>query len=66
MSEHECTNIGTDDLLARLIPLEYSGRVRALGWGVTKTSLQAVTSASEMSKLKSDIEFLKNEIKELK
>ncbi|KAL6550437.1 hypothetical protein OROMI_020925 [Orobanche minor] len=66
LSEHELTNIGTDDLLARLIPLEYAGRVRGLGWGVTKTSLQAVTSASEMSKLKSDISFLKNEIKELK
>ncbi|KAL6557058.1 hypothetical protein OROHE_006934 [Orobanche hederae] len=45
LSEHELTNIGTDDLLARLIPLEYAGR---------------------MSKLKSDISFLKNEIKELK
>ncbi|KAL6582206.1 hypothetical protein OROMI_006220 [Orobanche minor] len=66
LSEHELTNIGTDDLLARLIPLEYAGRVRGLGWGVTKTSLQTVTSASEMSKLKSDISFLKNEIKELK
>lgn len=44
-------------LLARLIPLEYSGRVRGMGWGVTKTSLQTVTSASELSKLKSDISF---------
>ncbi|KAK1360602.1 hypothetical protein POM88_045076 [Heracleum sosnowskyi] len=33
LEEHELTNIGTDDLLARLIPLEYSGRVRAIGWG---------------------------------
>ncbi|KAL6548072.1 hypothetical protein OROHE_009134 [Orobanche hederae] len=53
-------------LLARLIPLEYYGRVRGMGWGVTKTSLQTVTSASELSKLKSDISFLKNEIKEIK
>ncbi|KAL6558724.1 hypothetical protein OROMI_019074 [Orobanche minor] len=53
LSEHELTNIGTDDLLARLIPLEYSGRVRGMGWGVTKTLLQTVTSANELSKLKS-------------
>ncbi|KAK1399225.1 hypothetical protein POM88_009088 [Heracleum sosnowskyi] len=66
LPEHELTKIGTDDLLARLIPLEYSGRVRAVGWGVTKTSLQAVSSVSEISKLKNDISFLKNEIKEMK
>lgn len=40
LPEHELTNIGTDDLLARLIPLEYPGRVRAAGRGVTKTSFQ--------------------------
>lgn len=66
LQEHELTNIGLDDLLARLIPLEYSGRVRGVGWGVTKTSLQTLSSTSEMTKLKNDISFLKNEIKELK
>lgn len=66
LQEHELTYIGTADLLARLIPLEYSGRVRALGWGVTKTSLQTVSSMSELTKLKNDVSFLKNEIKELK
>ncbi|KAL8108873.1 hypothetical protein AgCh_025105 [Apium graveolens] len=33
LPEHELTNIQTDDLLARAIPLEYAGRVRALSWG---------------------------------
>ncbi|KAK1377417.1 hypothetical protein POM88_024161 [Heracleum sosnowskyi] len=66
LEEHGLTNIGTDDLLARLIPLEYSGRVRAVGWGVTKTSLQKISSRSELTKLKHDIAFLKNELKELK
>ncbi|KAL6527971.1 hypothetical protein OROHE_014921 [Orobanche hederae] len=66
LPEHELTNIGTDDLLARLIPLEYSGRLRAVGWGVTKTTLQIISSVSELSQLKNDISFLKNEIKELK
>ncbi|KAK1378144.1 hypothetical protein POM88_024888 [Heracleum sosnowskyi] len=37
LPEHELTNIGTDDLLARAIPLEYPGRVRGLGWGELKT-----------------------------
>ncbi|KAL6508939.1 hypothetical protein OROHE_021498 [Orobanche hederae] len=66
LPEHELTNIGTDDLLARLIPLEYSGRLRAVGWGVTKTTLQTISSVSELSQLKNDISYLKNEIKELK
>ncbi|KAL6511357.1 hypothetical protein OROHE_020439 [Orobanche hederae] len=66
LPEHVLTNIGTDDLLARLIPLEYSGRLRAVGWGVTKTTLQTISSVSELSQLKNDISFLKNEIKELK
>ncbi|KAL6524275.1 hypothetical protein OROGR_016709 [Orobanche gracilis] len=44
LPEHELTNIGTDDLLARLIPLEYSGRLRAVRWGVTKTTLQTISS----------------------
>ncbi|KAL6582373.1 hypothetical protein OROMI_006387 [Orobanche minor] len=64
--EHELTNIGTDDLLARLIPLEYSGRLRAVGWGVTKTTLQIISFVSKLSQLKNDISYLKNEIKELK
>ncbi|KAL8089651.1 hypothetical protein AgCh_039222 [Apium graveolens] len=66
LGEHELTNIGTDDLLARLIPLENSGRVRAVGWGVTKTSLQTTSKGSELSKLKNDVAFLINEIRELK
>ncbi|KAK1391191.1 hypothetical protein POM88_019369 [Heracleum sosnowskyi] len=48
------------------IPLEYSGRVRGVGWGVTKTSLQAVSTMSELSRLKRDVSYLINEIKELK
>ncbi|KAK1405306.1 hypothetical protein POM88_004911 [Heracleum sosnowskyi] len=44
LGEHELTNIGTDDSLTRVIPLEYSGRVRDVGWGVTKTSLQTVST----------------------
>ncbi|KAL6499861.1 hypothetical protein OROGR_027771 [Orobanche gracilis] len=66
LPEHELTNIGTDDLLARLIPLEYSERLRAVGWGVTKTTLQTISSVNELSQLKNDISYLKNEIKELK
>ncbi|KAL6579888.1 hypothetical protein OROMI_007912 [Orobanche minor] len=66
LPEHELTNIGSDDLLARLIPLEYPGRLRAVGWGVTKTTLQTITSVSELSQLKNDISYPKNEIKELK
>ncbi|KAL6506180.1 hypothetical protein OROGR_024361 [Orobanche gracilis] len=66
LPEHELTNIGTDDLLARLIPLEYSGRLRAVRWGVTKTTLQTISSVNELSHLKNDISYLKNEIKELK
>ncbi|KAL6580874.1 hypothetical protein OROMI_006797 [Orobanche minor] len=66
LPEHELTNIGTDDLLARLIPLEYSGRLRAVGWGVTKSTLQTMSSVSKLSQLKNDISYLKNEIKELK
>ncbi|KAK1370775.1 hypothetical protein POM88_036867 [Heracleum sosnowskyi] len=66
LPEHELTNIGTDDLLARALPLEYPGRVRGLGWGVTKTSLQTTSTASEISKLKNDVSYLINEIKELK
>ncbi|KAK1371318.1 hypothetical protein POM88_037410 [Heracleum sosnowskyi] len=66
LTEDELTNIGTDDLLKRLILAEYSGRVRAVGWGVTKTSLQTVASASEITKLKNDVFFLKNELMELK
>ncbi|KAK1384461.1 hypothetical protein POM88_022196 [Heracleum sosnowskyi] len=66
LPEHELTNIGTDDLLARALPLEYPGRVRGLGWGVTKTSLQTASTSSEISKLKNDVSYLINEIKELK
>ncbi|KAL6532728.1 hypothetical protein OROGR_013688 [Orobanche gracilis] len=66
LREHELTNIETDDLLARLIPLEYSGRLRVVGWGVTKTTLQTISSVNELSQLKNDISYLKNEIKELK
>lgn len=66
MPEHELTNTGTDNLLARAIPLEYSGRVRVLGWGVTKTSLQTTSTANGLSKLKNDVSYLINEIKELK
>ncbi|KAL6506217.1 hypothetical protein OROGR_024398 [Orobanche gracilis] len=66
LPEHELTIIGTDDLLARLIPLEYSGRLRAVRWGVTKTTLQTISSVNELSQLKNDISYLKNEIKELK
>lgn len=66
MPEHELTNIGTDDLLARAIPLEYAGRVRGLGWGVTKTSLKTTSTASELSKLKNDVSYLMNEINEMK
>lgn len=46
--------------------MEYSGRVRGVGWGVTKTSLQKVSTTSELSKLKKDVAYLINEIKELK
>ena len=53
-------------MIARLIPLEHSGRVRAIGWGVTKTSLKTTSSVSEITKLKNDVSFLKNEIMELK
>ncbi|KAL6566595.1 hypothetical protein OROMI_014999 [Orobanche minor] len=66
LPEHELTNIGADDLLARLIPLEYSVRLRAVVWGVTKTTLQTISFVSELSQLKNDISYLKNEIKELK
>ncbi|KAL6531449.1 hypothetical protein OROMI_027812 [Orobanche minor] len=66
LPEHELPNIGTHDLLARLIPLEYSERLRFVGWGVTKTTLQTISSVSELSQLKNDISYLKNEIKELK
>ncbi|KAL6556943.1 hypothetical protein OROHE_006819 [Orobanche hederae] len=66
LPEHELTNIGTDDLLARLIRLEYSERLRVVGWGITKTTLQKISSVSELSQLKNDISYLKNEIKELK
>lgn len=64
LAEHELT--GTNDLLAQLIPKEYSGRVRAAGWGVTKKSLQKISTMSELSQLKNDVAYLINEIKELK
>ncbi|WOG82404.1 hypothetical protein DCAR_0101568 [Daucus carota subsp. sativus] len=66
LPEHELTNIGTDDLLARAILLEYAGRVRSLGWGVTNTSLKTTSTASELSKLKNDVSYLMNEINEMK
>ncbi|WOG86065.1 hypothetical protein DCAR_0205262 [Daucus carota subsp. sativus] len=64
LAEHELT--GTNDLFAQLIPKEYSGRVRAAGWGVTKKSLQKISTMSELSQLKNDVAYLINEIKELK
>lgn len=66
LPEHELTHISMDDLLARLIPLEYSGRVRGVGWGVTKTSLQTGSTMSKLSRLEKDVSYLINEIKELK
>ncbi|XP_074332663.1 uncharacterized protein LOC141675138 isoform X1 [Apium graveolens] len=66
LPENELTNIGSDDLLARVKPLEYPGRVRGLGWGVTKTSLQTLSTMNELSKLKNDVSYLINEMKELK
>ncbi|XP_074381108.1 uncharacterized protein LOC141721863 [Apium graveolens] len=66
LPENELTTISTDDLLAQLIPLEYSGRVRGVGWCVTKNSLQTVSTMSKISRLKKDVSDLINEIKELK
>ncbi|KAL6531455.1 hypothetical protein OROMI_027818 [Orobanche minor] len=39
---------------------------QAVGWGVTKTTLQTISFVSELSQLKNDISYLKDEIKELK
>lgn len=66
LPEHELTHISMDDLLARLIPLEYSGRVRGVGWGVTKTSLQTGSTMSKLARLEKNVSYLINEIKELK
>lgn len=53
-------------MLARAIPLEYAGRVRGLGWGVTKTSVKTTSIAREISKFKNDVSYLINEVNELK
>lgn len=66
LGEDEVTNIGTDDLLARAIPLEYHGRVRGYGWGITKTSLESAPHVSELAQLKKKVFSLEKEVGKMK
>ncbi|KAL6544843.1 hypothetical protein OROMI_023705 [Orobanche minor] len=66
LGEDELTNIGTDDLLARAIPLEYPGRVRGYGWGVTKKSLESASQVSELAQLKKKFFSLEKEVEKMK
>ncbi|KAL6533270.1 hypothetical protein OROMI_027382 [Orobanche minor] len=66
LGEDEVTNIGTDDLLARAIRLEYPGRVRGYGWGVTKKSLETAPQVSELAQLKKKVFSLEKEVGRMK
>ncbi|ONK78204.1 uncharacterized protein A4U43_C02F15620 [Asparagus officinalis] len=66
LEEYELNDIKVEDLLDRLIPLEYSGRVRGCGWGVTKRSLSSAPELSEMAKLKRQCNRLEKDMQEMK
>ena len=59
-------DIELQDLLDRAIPLEYSGRVRGCGWGVTKRSLSSVPEMSEIERLKRQCNRMEKDIQEMK
>ncbi|ONK61542.1 uncharacterized protein A4U43_C08F31040 [Asparagus officinalis] len=66
LEEDELNDIKVEDLLDRAIPLEYSGRVRGCGWGVTKRSLSLAPELSEMAKLKRQCNRLEKDMQEMK